>query len=112
MSAGSPVKERLWISGLDGAPPWLDADGAGPARRGAALQGPAGSPWQAVPGRAAPPSVPSQKFVGIRPPLRPPGCVAPPRRMGYPREARVWIRLRRRALPGGRSSTLGATTNF
>src|SRR5438874_1063727 len=35
----------------------------------------------------------------------PPGCVAPPRRISL-------IRLRRRALPGGRSAVLGATTNF
>src|SRR5439155_16524995 len=35
----------------------------------------------------------------------PPGCVAPPRRISL-------IRLRRRALPGGRSVVLGATTNF
>src|SRR5439155_10860577 len=35
----------------------------------------------------------------------PPGCVTPPRCISL-------IRLRRRALPGGRSAVLGATTNF
>ena len=48
-------------------------------------------------------SVPSREYLCIRACLRPPGCVAPPRRISR-------IRLRRRALPDERRRTLGATS--